>query len=97
MTPDNKSNWRPSSARWCIYIDVLGFSKLWETDPRKAIKPLNRLMRDIFRIGKRCYPETSERLFVHQTGDGFAIVGDFGEVACLRSKLLDPCLLDSIR
>ena len=96
MTPEDKSNWRPSSSRWCIFIDVLGFSKLWEADPYKAIKPLNRLMRDIFRIGKRCYPETPERLFVHQTGDGFAIVSDFGEASLDRPIAIAIALMRSI-
>ena len=36
-------------------------------------------MRAIYRIGTRVYPEDSQRLFVHQMGDGFAIVSEFGE------------------
>ena len=36
-------------------------------------------MRAIYRIGKKVYPNSGERLFVHQMGDGFAIVSDFGE------------------
>ena len=65
--------------RWCIYIDILGFSKVWECDEYKALKSLGELMRAIYRIGKKVYPNEAERLFVHQMGDGFAIVSDFGE------------------
>ena len=65
--------------RWCIYIDILGFSKVWECDEYKAVKSLGELMGAIYRIGKKVYPNEVERLFVHQTGDGFAIVSDFGE------------------
>ena len=65
--------------RWCIYIDILGFSKVWECDEYKALKSLGELMRAIYRIGKKVYPNEVERFFVHQTGDGFAIVSDFGE------------------
>ena len=65
--------------RWCIYIDILGFSKVWECDECKALKSLRELMRAIYRIGKKVYPNEAERLFVQQTGDGFAIVSDFGE------------------
>ena len=101
MKTENKSNWCPSSSRWCIYIDVLGFSKLWEPDPYKAnpykaIRPLNRLMRDIFRIGTRCYPEAPERLFVHQAGDGFAIVSDFGEASLERPIGIAIALMRSV-
>lgn len=65
--------------RWCIYIDILGFSKFWECDERKALKSLRALMRGISAIGSKSYPESPNRLFAHQTGDGFAIVSDFGE------------------
>ena len=30
--------------RWCIYIDILGFSKFWECDEHKALRSLNELM-----------------------------------------------------
>ena len=71
--------------RWCIYIDLLGFSHLWKEfwkdDSYRALYPLNELMRAIYRIGKKAYPDAGERLFVHHMGDGFAIVGDFS-VGC---------------
>ena len=45
--------------------------------------PLRELMSAIHRIGKYVYPdersETGERLYVHQMGDGFAIVSDSHE------------------
>lgn len=69
----------PMYQRWCIYIDILGFSKVWECDEYKALKSLRELMRAIYRIGKKVYPNEVERLFVHQMGDGFAIVSNFGE------------------
>lgn len=69
----------PMYQRWCIYIDILGFSKVWECDEYKAVKSLGELMGAIYRIGKKVYPNEVERLFVHQMGDGFAIVSDFGE------------------
>ena len=34
-------------------------------------------------IGERCYPESPDRRFAHQTGDGFVIVSEFG-TASLR-------------
>ena len=65
--------------RWCIYIDILGFSNLWESERSRAIDSLGELMRIIDKIGSQCYPETPDRLFIHQTGDAFAIVIEFGE------------------
>ena len=67
------------SQRWCIYIDILGFSHLWESEHMKALGSLRELMQTIYRIGTRVYPNGNERLFVHHMGDGFAIVSDFGE------------------
>lgn len=72
------------SQRWCVYIDVLGFSELWEQDQPKAVGALRQLMRSIYRIGTRVYPREGERLFVHHLGDGFAIASDFGEVSLER-------------
>ena len=68
-----KSETKP---RWCIYIDLLGFSQFWKDDPDRALNPLNKLMLAIFRIGTKVYPKPGERLFAHQMGDGFAIVGE---------------------
>ena len=65
--------------RWCTFIDILGFSKLWESRQCKALKALRELMGAIHRVGTWVYPGERERLFVHQMGDGFAIVSDFGE------------------
>ncbi len=72
------------SQRWCIYIDILGFSKFWECDKRKALVPLGELMGAIYRIGTKVYPNEGDRLFVHQMGDGFAIVSHFGEPSLER-------------
>ncbi len=65
--------------RWCIFVDILGFSKLWESEQSKALYALRELMRAIHRIGTRVYPGEGDRLFVHHMGDGFAIVSEFGE------------------
>ena len=70
--------------RWCIFIDILGFSKLWESNEYQALHSLRELMRAIFRIGTRVYPEEPQRLFVHQMGDGFAIVSEFREESLER-------------
>ena len=70
--------------RWCNFIDILGFSQLWESDQSRALHALRELMGAIYRIGTRVYPHEVKRLFVHHLGDGFAIVSDFGEASLER-------------
>ncbi len=73
------------SQRWCIYIDILGFSHFWGDEVNwEALYPLGELMRALFRIGTKVYPNDDDRLFVHQMGDGFAIVSNFGEYSLER-------------
>ncbi|MCY4239000.1 MAG: hypothetical protein OXC93_11720 [Rhodospirillaceae bacterium] len=73
------STQRTDPMRWCIFVDILGFSKLWESEQSKAVYGLRELMWAIHRIGTRVYPNEGDRLFVHHMGDGFAIVSEFGE------------------
>lgn len=65
--------------RWAIYIDVEGFSKLHSTDECRALRVLGALMEGIYYIGSTACAETPNRLFAHQTGDGFVIVSEFAE------------------
>lgn len=80
-------------ARWCIHIDILGFSDLWESNMQKAIIPLQKLMEAIFRIGTHVCSNTKDRLFVHQIGDGFAIVSDCHEESFERPILIATALM----
>ena len=63
--------------RWSIYIDIEGFGALYEKD-NAVLRALGDLMDGIYLIGTTCYTEMSSRIFAHQTGDGFAIVSEFG-------------------
>lgn len=81
---DSKTNKQKSNSakgipdqRWAIYIDVEGFSALYNRD-NQILVALGGLMEGIFLIGEGCYPESPDRIFAHQTGDGFVIVGEFG-------------------
>lgn len=82
--------------RWCIYIDILGFSKLWESEQLKALGSLRKLMQAVYWIGTRVYSNEDERLFVHQMGDGFAIVSDFGEPLLERPIAIAIALMRSL-
>jgi hypothetical protein len=64
--------------QWSLYIDIEGFSATYETDTQ-ALVSLGALTEAIYQVGSRGYPETPERLFAHQLGDGFVVVGDFGQ------------------
>lgn len=71
------------SERWSIYIDIEGFSALWGKGDR-VLWSLGELMRSIFQIGRECFPNSPERLFAHQLGDGFVVVSDFHEESLER-------------
>ena len=79
--------------RWCLYIDILGFSKLWECESLKAYRSLRELMKGAYLIGTKVYPRAGERLFVHHMGDGLAIVGDFGEDSLDRPLSIATALM----
>lgn len=67
-------------ARWAIYIDVEGSSKIYAADETHFFSVVDALIDGISRIGAHVFPESPNRLFVHQTGgDGFVIVSDFPE------------------
>ena len=80
-------------SRWCIFIDILGFSRFWECDRSKAYASLRAMMRTIHAIGAKSFPETPNRLFVHQMGDGFAILSEFGEESFGRPIAIATALM----
>lgn len=62
--------------RWSVQIDIEGFSATYERDAQ-ALSSLRALMEGIYHIGNRCYPDSPQRIFAHQLGDGFIIVSEF--------------------
>jgi hypothetical protein len=87
--------------RWGISIDVEGFSNNYEhSEERKtfAILALAELMNAIVNIGQQCYPGNpsknySDRLFVHQFGDGFIICSDFPEIDASRAIAIATAIM----
>lgn len=71
--------------RWGIWIDIEGFSTLWEKENDLAIQGLRQLTRMVFAIGTLCFPVPPHRLFAHHIGDAFYISSDF------REESLDRC------
>jgi len=65
--------------RWSIYIDIEGFSSIYAVDEAQALTSIHTLIDGIYCIGKHYCLETPNRLFVHQTGDGFAIISELNE------------------
>lgn len=72
-----------SPKRLAAYIDIQGFSSIWSRDDC-ALRALGELMRAIFRIGTQCFPNSPDRLFAHQFGDGFLLVTEFREQSLER-------------
>ena len=81
--------------RWSIWIDIEGFSKLWEHGGL-ALAGLRALMSGIYAIGNNVYTDDGDRLFAHQFGDGFVIVGDFHEEALDRCVAIAVALMRHI-
>lgn len=52
---------------------------MYSNDEVRAIGGLGAIMEGIYRVGTTVCAEMPNRLFVHQTGDGFAIVSEFAQ------------------
>lgn len=70
--------------RWSIYIDIEGFSKIYKKNNIEALETLCQLMKNLYQIGKRIFPYSPKRLFIHQMGDGFVIISDHHEKSLER-------------
>lgn len=78
--------------RWAIHIDLEGFGHLYDKEDLVLLS-LGELMEGIFRIGTQYYPESPDRIFAHQIGDGFVIVSDFPEETFRRPVAIASSLL----
>ena len=78
--------------RWAINIDLEGFGHLYDKEDLVLLS-LCELMEGIYRIGVQCYPESPDRIFAHQLGDGFIIVSDFPEDSFERPVAIALSLL----
>jgi len=65
--------------RWVLWVDVEGFSYLYREKDSFIEIQLKELQSDLFKIGNDIFPQYSERLFIHQVGDGFVIKPTIGE------------------
>jgi len=81
-----------SIGRWAINIDLEGFGHLYDKEDLVLLS-LGELMEGIFRIGVQYYPESPDRIFAHQLGDGFIIVSDFPEETFERPVAIALSLL----
>ena len=80
---------------WSLYVDIEGFSTTYEKDT-KAVLSLGALMEAILGLGSRCYPESLHRLFAHQLGDGFVVVGEFGWATLEQPVTVGTILLRAV-
>jgi hypothetical protein len=65
--------------RWALYVDIEGFSSEYSRNLVRALRSLCAVMEAIYYIGACVCPESPNRLFAHQVGDGFIIVSEFAE------------------
>jgi hypothetical protein len=77
------ANWPNSEEvlkRWAIFIDVEGTSKLYETQKSRFFHAFESMLVSLYKIGEAAFPESPDRLCVHQVGgDGVVIVSEFEE------------------
>ena len=66
--------------QWSVFFDIEGFGALWERDDQ-SLWSLGDLMEAIYLVGSKCYPESPDRYFAYQLGDGFIVVSDFGSAS----------------
>jgi len=78
--------------QWSLYIDIEGFGGTYEQGSQ-ALESLGALMEGIYLIGGRCYPESPDRIFAHQIGDGFIVVGEFGRASLEQALTIGILLL----
>ena len=57
---------------WSIYIDIEGFGALYKKEDVQISLALGYLLEGVYLVGSNCYNESPDRLFAHQTGDGFS-------------------------
>jgi hypothetical protein len=65
--------------RWGLYIDVEGFSNIYDENKHRAVCALNELMETLYKIGCSGFSKVRGRTFMHQFGDGFVVVSEFPE------------------
>lgn len=78
--------------RWSIYIDIEGFSALYGQE-NQVLQSLGVLAEGILFVGRECYPKTPDRIFAHQTGDGFIVVSEFSTEMLDRPLAIAMALL----
>lgn len=64
------------AGRWGLYIDAEGFSSIYATDKVQALLALGELMEALHRLGSSDFFKCGGRVFIHQFGDGFAVVSE---------------------
>ena len=82
--------------RWCIYIDIEGFSNIHRMNNSRAEILLGYLVETIWILGSKVFHDPQDRLFIHQYGDGFAIVSDHDEEDLTRAVNIGVFIMQRI-
>lgn len=78
--------WKAGADRWSLFMDIDGFSKVYEEDHVRALLALGAMMEALYFLGSRVFCDEPHRLFIHQLGDGFVVIPSFAE-SSLRNPL----------
>ena len=82
--------------RWSLYIDIQGFSKIYNSVPNLALNILTELTKGLYKIGINIFPDSPKSLFIHQIGDGFVILSDFPDKSLERPISIAIALMQLI-
>ncbi len=91
----NRSFLEIAMNRWALHIDIEGFGTNYEKSDQ-PLRALRALMEGIYLIGNKVYPNSSERIFAHQIGDGFIVVGDFGAISLEQPIIIAIALMQHV-
>ena len=61
--------------QWSLFIDIEGFGYTYSKGSQ-AIRSLGALMSAVYSLGSQVFYKEDDRIFAHQIGDGFIIIGD---------------------
>ncbi|WP_020679547.1 hypothetical protein [Marinobacterium rhizophilum] len=83
------------SGRWSFYLAIEGHSTFGKPI-EDVLEAQNQLMQAIFRVGRYCYPQHPDQLFVLQCGDGFLVASEFHEESLERCATIAVAVMQHI-
>jgi hypothetical protein len=78
---------------WSLFVDIEGFSTIYNEDPDRALLLMRDLANGIHAIGSRVFSDISSRFLAFGLGDGFLIVPDLEQPQSERPVAISVALM----